>query len=79
MTSILFTQTIQSINLACIESLAFIEMFKVLQTQITAMAAAGDAAQEKVFKLTPIHQIHLTCNLKGGTVSEGSTFAASNT
>ena len=59
----------------------------MLQTQITAMAAAGDAAQEKVSKVVSSSPLILSDNpsdqmkflFQGGAVSEGSPFEASDT
>ena len=68
----------------CVQVLKSFLKMEVLQTQITAMAAAGDAAQEKVLKLV-FYLSHFMLNLnycsnvQGGTVSEGFTFAASDT
>ena len=58
MTSLLFTQRCKASAVPPVPVFMYVKTFlkmEVLQTQITAMAAAGDAAQEKVFKLIPIH------------------------
>ena len=57
---------------------------EVLQTHITAMAAAGDAAQEKVTRVVSYSPLILTNTynqllFQGGSVSEGSTIEASDT
>ena len=56
----------------------------MLQTQITAMAAAGDAAQEKGVPYSPLilsdnPSDKMKFLFQGGAVSEGSPFEASDT
>ena len=52
---------------------------KPLQTPITAMAAPGDAAQEKVLLYLPLtFKQALTESFEGGAMSERSAVAAPN-